>query len=313
MRKIIPVLILMLLNLACSNNKSVTEELSLDEVSALVSKDTLYEKIILDVEQKRKLFKNDIVLRSKFKDLSYSDYYDYLKSSVDTNFTKVIYEKAEKEYNSKMDSILKIYKTRIDSKFVEYKMKKRKMDPSNYFRVEFSSISKEYYSYSYDVKNVEIKFKITPLQGPIQGGSFNYEIIPNVTEKSVADGGCRFSSYTSRPSVYTWEAPYDVEKELKYSSTSKVKDNYTIKYTILSARQKGKTFKLLDQYDIPIEFGIYLDKASLSQAAYQFILSSYYKVNVETKFEIFNIKLAAYKKKINPIAFEFEKLKVREL
>ena len=114
-------LILVILFSSCSKQKPVTEQLDLNEVSKLIEKDTLYENIIQSVESVREVLNNNLVLKSKFKDLTYQDFLEYNKIKSDTVFQRNLYNQFETEFNSRVDSILKKYKNIVDDKFAFYK------------------------------------------------------------------------------------------------------------------------------------------------------------------------------------------------
>jgi len=292
---------------SCSKQKSVTEQLDLNEVSSLIEQDSLYEQIIQSVEIVREVFEKDLVLKSKFKDLTYKDFLEYNKELSDTIFQKNLYEKFEAEFNSRMDSLLKKYKEPVDKKIAFYKEQLEKYSPSKFFSISFAGINKEYYSSMREVRQVNVKFKITPLQGPIQGGSFRYKIIPKVTKKSVASAGCRFSHYTKNPSVYMWEAPYDIEDEFESTTTARIKENYDFEYEILTARVGGKTYSF-DDIDVPFYFELYLDKDTLTNYEYANLIEEQFYVKSVSYFDLLMEITNSEKQKVNKIAFELEKL-----
>lgn len=295
--------------IACTQNKPVVEKLELDDVAKLVKQDSLYEEIILEVEFAREVIEKNIVLMSKFKDLTYSDYLKYKKQISDTTLLKNIIEEADSLYSLNIKKLQQTYKSRIDSLFNLYKKLQEENDPEKYFKVEFSSIDKEYYSYGNGIKTINIKFKVTPLKGAIQGGSFRYKIIPKVTNKEVADAGCRFSFYTKNPSIYIWEAPYDVEDEFENASTSSIKDNYNFEYSYMTVRKDGKTMSTLDLFtDIPISYKICLDQDSLDLWDYKYIMEEEFSVTIKDSYEIAEELYSKKKKSINELAFEFESL-----
>lgn len=292
---------------SCVENKSVIDKLKLKDVSKLIQQDSLYEWIIIEIDQHRSNFENNIVTMSKFKILSYSDYLDYKRKTSDSSFIYKIYDKADSltqiDYNKK----LQYYKPKIDSSIYAYRQLRDDHDPSKYFKIEFSSIEKERYTYSDDVKKINIKFKVTPLKGPINGGSFSYSIIPKVTNKEVADGGCRFSTYTSIDKVYTWEAPYDVKDEFEYATTEYIKDKYNFEFTYLTVRINDKTINALDEFTlIPLNYKIHLDQDSLSMFDYTYIMEEEFDVSLESSYEIAKSLMNIEKKKTNTLAYEFE-------
>jgi len=300
-------LVLMILIASCTKQKSVTEQLELKEVSSLIKQDTLYETIIQKVETVREVFDNDLVLKSKFKDLTYRDFLEYNNKLADTTFQQSLYDKIEKEFNSQMDSLLKKYKKPIDEKMSFYREQLEKYSPLKFFSVSFVGIDKEYYSSMREVRNVNVKFKITPLQGAIQGGSFRYKVIPKVTKRSIANAGCRFSQYTKSPSVYMWEAPYDIEDEFENTSTARIKENYDFEYEILTVRIKGKTYSF-DDIDVPFYFELYIDKDTLTNYEYANLIEEQFYVKSVSYLDIISQVADREKQKINKSAFELEKL-----
>lgn len=308
MKKIL-LLPLFLLVISCTQNKPVVEKLDLDDVAKLVKQDSLYENVIMEVESIRSKLEQNIVLMSKFKDLNYSDLLDYKKKTSDTTLLKNILQQADSLYSIDVKKHNLTYKHKIDSLFNVYKKIQEENDPSKYFKVEFFSIDKEYYSYGNGIKNVNVKFKITPLQGPIQGGSFNYKIIPKVTNKEVADAGCRFSSFTKNPSIYIWEAPYDIEDEFENATTGSIKENYNFEYRYVTVRKDGKTYRTLDLFTkIPINYKIYLDQDSLDLWAYKNIMEREFNVSIKSSYEIADEILNTKKQSINKLAYDFENL-----
>lgn len=294
---------------SCTKNKTVTEKLSPKEVAKLIENDTAYEQVISDIEVVRDTLENDLVLQSKFEGLSYEDYLEYLKKTQDTVFLNEIEKQAEDVFQSRMDSLLPLYKDEIDSEIAEYKRKIDAYSPENYFEVEFNGISKEYYHSSNDVRTVNIHFKITPLRGPIQGGSFRYKVIPKVTNKAIASGGCRFSQYTSNPSEYQWETPYDVEDEFEYKTTADIRENYDFTCNVLTARADNRTYsKDSDELDIPFYYRMCLDRDSLSDFDYAMLIEEEAHVDEIGLFDIEDELLIQEKKKINKTAFELEEM-----
>ena len=51
-------------------------------------------------------------------------------------------------------------------------------DPNNLISITPVDIDTEYYSYTYGIDEAQIKFKFTPLQGPIEQCQFSYGVFP---------------------------------------------------------------------------------------------------------------------------------------
>jgi len=112
-----------------------------------------------------------------------------------------VYSEADSLAQINLNEELNIYKPKIDSSITEYRNIRDKNDPTKYFKAEFSSIEKEYYSYGNDVM-MQISFNITPLNGPIHGGGFLYKVISKETNKEVAEGGGRLNTYTFTDEIF---------------------------------------------------------------------------------------------------------------
>jgi len=313
MKKIVLLLPIIILLLSCVENKPVIEKLKLEDVSKLIKQDSLYENIILEVDTSRYKFDNNIVLMSKFKLLTYSEYLSYKKNVSCPVFLNGINTKADSLYQLNLNKQMNIYKPIIDSSLIAYRIMEDDNDPEKYFKAEFSSIEKKYYDYSAGVESINIKFKITPLQGDIQGGAFSYNIIPNVTNIKVAGGSCRFSTFTFTDEIYTWEAPYDVEDEFENASTSSIIKNYRFEFSYLTVRKNNETLSTINLFTIiPLVYQIYLDQDSLGSWAYKYIMESEFDVVVKPSYEIADKILKKEKQAINALAFEFESITIEK-
>lgn len=126
----IPFLIIgILLFVSCQNpkDKPVIETLSVDEISSLINKDDMYKSVIKDVESVREKLEKDLVTKSKFKDLTYFDYYIYSRAIIDARFDELVDETVnsyiEQHLNRESDSLLSIYQTDIDKIYNYFKEK----------------------------------------------------------------------------------------------------------------------------------------------------------------------------------------------
>lgn len=313
MKKIVLLLPIIFLLLSCVENKPVIDKLRLKDVSKLIKQDSLYENIILEVDTSRYKFDNNIVLMSKFKLLTYSEYLSYKKNVSSSFFLNSIDQGADSLYQLNLNKQMNIYKPIIDSSLIAYRIIKDDNDPENFFKAEFSSIEKKYYDYSAGVESINIKFKITPLQGDIQGGAFSYKIIPKVTNKEVAGGSCRFSTFTFTDEIYTWEAPYDVENEFEDVSTNSILKKYDFEFSYLTVRKNDITLSFLDIFTIiPLNYQIHLDQDSLDSWDYRYIMESEFNVMVKPSYEIADNILKKEKQAINALAYEFESIMIGE-
>jgi hypothetical protein len=309
MRSILAVSILVLL-LGCSKEYSVMDELSVGEVRRLIDQDSLYEHIISEADMTRRMIKDNIVLTSKFLELTYSSYLSYKKAITDSSLLASIEAMTQHDYQERSSSLVASYRPRIDSLMQEYKNWAALSNPERYFSVDFYGIDKEYYSNDSDVRSINIKFRITPLRGAIEGGSFEYRVIPKSTGRSIASGGCRFSQKTREPTTYIWEAPYDVEREFKSITPLRIVERYSFEFSINTARVNGNLFTSDNESGIPFSFRSFLDVDTLSNDACMVIIKDVFSVETDSPDEIFDEYLLSEKKNINQLAFEFEQLTV---
>ena len=309
MRSILVLSILGLL-LGCSREYSVMDELSVDDVRRFIDQDSFYEQIINEADMTRRMITDNIVLTSKFLDLTYSSYLSYKKAIIDSSFLASIEVMTQLDYKERSSALVASYRPRIDSLMQEYRDMATLGNPERYFSVEFYGIDKEYYSSGDDVRSINIKFQIKPLRGSIEGGSFGYHVIAKSTGRSVASGRCRFSQTTSETTTYVWEAPYDVEREFKSITPLRILERYSFEFTIHTARVNGTLFTSDIESSIPSSFRNYLDVDTLNNDAYMIIIEDFLSVETATPEEIFDEYLLSEKKNINQLAFEFEQLAV---
>jgi len=305
-KKLVFATILIQVVISCSKPISVTHKLEADEVKDLISQDVMYEDIILEVDATRKLISDNIVLMSKFTDLTYPEYLQYKKSTVDTIFIKSIKSFSDSIHSIEVDTKLNMYKTRLDSEFYALRDKYNSENPDDYFTVNFEGTDVEYYEYNSGIKSVTTYFKITPLKGKLEGGSFHYEITPKVTGKVVASGGCRWSQETKKSTTYSWKASYDVEKELQAQSDARINSTYDFTFSNTSVRYYGKTYTSLGLFDIPIEMRMYFKNDSLEKHQYKYLMENYLNIEITNWVDVFQAELSSAKKDINALAYEFE-------
>lgn len=235
---------LLLLITSCSNglNKPLMEPLSVDELKANM-KDTTFTSFYSEAQKIGTWIILSDIRQAKYGDITYKQlwkYYNHLNDSVYFNKKekkwKEDYEKAYKNYNREVDSIMAYWYSYKE----QYNM-------DSIVHIEFSDLWKERYSYSYDVKNVNIGFKVTPLQGKIDQLTFEYEMkskINNDGKISIANSHrCLASSPITSPKTLYWEADYSDERKLKDKTTEEVKRDYDFLINILNVRINGENYE----------------------------------------------------------------------
>lgn len=248
MKKLIYLFVIAVFLGSCNNplNKPIVEPLTVEELRSASKKDTSFIEFYEEIQEIRKSFFTEDINQVKYGDISYKQLKKYLAYDIDTVFTKPIFEKAEKDWNLKFDK----YKQKLDSlsNYWEKYLNENSLD--SYVKIEFEQISKDYYSYSNDVKNVNIAFKLTPLKGTIQQISFSYKIKSKLESgerenlySAIFDdnrGACITTTPFSKSVVRYWEVNYNLEKTLKYITSAEFKRDYDITFEVTKIRINDK-------------------------------------------------------------------------
>ena len=158
----------------------------------------------------------------------------------DTTYINEFRAEQRKIFDSKFPN----YKLQVDSILAYWAELRTLYDLNAYVHIEFSELWKEYYSYSGDVKDVNIGFKITPLKGTIEQLVFRYSMkskISNDGSIGIWDSHrCLSSSPISTTKTLYWEADYSDEKVLKSRSTAEIKRDYDFNIEIVEVRVNGE-------------------------------------------------------------------------
>jgi len=180
MRKVIFLfLVIGLFSCNTTLDKSIFESLSVEELKVAIEKDSLFKNTYEYI-----LYVRDTVIKSdieklKFSDLTYKRVHNFLKFTSDTAYFNPITERIEKEWQEKYG----IYKHKVDSVSDFWKKYKQENSIEQYVKIELVAIDKEYYSYSRDIRKVNLGFRLTPLKGKIEQIIFGYSIEAKINEK----------------------------------------------------------------------------------------------------------------------------------
>lgn len=302
----IPLVSIVSLYISCYQPKSVTQELSLKQIERLVKQDTLWENVISVVEEKLELVSDDRVLQAKYKDLTYGRLYNFYGRVYDSIWLNEIIEGISYARMSYLDSLKGKYQEQMEADFKQYKEIQEETAPHGFFTISYDGIQNNYYEYIDGVESVIIRFRITPLRGPIQGGSFKFYLSSKVTGNELSEMNCRFSSYTSKPTIYSWELDYDLEQELEYFTSEEVRNRYDFDYTYLSVRQYDVTFSAQEIYErIPDSFLSALKDGILSEDEYLDILSDAYDLEVHDSDSFSEKYLFKRLRAYDPLAYQY--------
>lgn len=307
MKKVLFLLIVPIFLFSCTKNKSVIEQLTVDQVAELIDEDIIYEYIIAEVELiKKARIKDDIVLLSKYKDLTYKDICNYSNTVYDIDFTTPIRHKADSLYTIWQDSLLTKYKHSIWLKREGYKNEMELKNPENYFEISFLEIRQVYYESINKIKDVMLKFRIETKNGRIKGGSFDFDLVAKSTGNSVATMGCRFSQNITNSSKLVYDANYEMKSQLEWLTTAHVKEYYTFKFTNLSVLTESDDTYTFNGLYIPLEFKIDIDKDTITdKGQYLSMIEQTYFVKYKTSGAFYKELFEEECKNLDALSYSF--------
>lgn len=271
----------MTIMVGCNNplNKSIAEELSMEEIKTISKKDngfiSFYDKYF---ENKcYEYFLKDKTMCVLYSDITYNKFYNYVTQINDESFVNSVYNEAEQEWNTRFsdsesvfDSIIAYWRNHITENSLE-----------TYVDIEFDHATtyKEYDLF----KGIRSYFKIYPPKGELLSVSFHYTI--------EHDSEVVFSAYTnynheiSKPIVISHNERifsdnmfYDDLAKNKLSN-NEIKKKYQFNYNIesIETQEGGRMSSFSNYKDVPFIIKEYIHNPSLSYK--ESILKEYYNNN----------------------------------
>lgn len=225
-------------------NKSVFIPLTSDELAPIIKKDTLFTSFYEAVKEGVEGF-NEIE-KAKFNDITYRSLYRIAKFTSDTTKVNPLRRQWEQEWEEQYGG----YAEKVDSVLNYWTDYKAANSLDRFIKVEFAVVDKDYYSYSYDVKDVNLGFRLTPLQGTVEQVKFNYRYSAKIDDFYGEKHRCISTSPVSSPVVRYWEVDYSDEKRLKSVSTSEFIRDYDIAIEVTDVRKDGVNYSI-DDLHIP--------------------------------------------------------------
>ena len=231
---------------SCSRipDKSIFKPLSSDELAHIIKKDTLFADFYEGIQEGVKSF-NEIE-RAKYNDITYRSLYRVVQFSSDTTKVYPLRRQWLKEWEEQFGG----YEAKVDSVLSYWADYKAANSLDRFVKVEFAVVDKEYYSYSHDVREVNLGFRLTPLQGAVEQIKFNYRYSAKINDFYGDKHRCISTSPFSSSVVRYWEVEYSDEKRLKNVSTSEFIRDYDIEIEVTDVRKDGVNYSL-DDLHIP--------------------------------------------------------------
>lgn len=123
-----------------------------------------------------------------------------------------------------------------------------------YVKIELVRIDKEFYEYIGGIKEVNLGFRLTPLQGPIEQIRFNYGYKPKINgnSKYYERHNCISTSPFSAPTVRIWEVGYSDRDNFSGKTIETFLRDYNLYIEITSIRKDGINIST-DDFSVPKE------------------------------------------------------------
>lgn len=197
--------------ISCNNvpNKSIFKPLSSDELSSIIKKEPRFAEFYETLQDEIKSF-NEIE-RAKFNDITYRSLYKVIQFMNDTTNICPL----ERQWSTEWEEQFGGYESKIDSVVNYWTDYKIANSLDRFVKVEFAVIDKKYYSYSRDVKDVNLGFRLTPVQGTIEQIKFNYQYSAKIDDFYGDKHRCISTTPFNTPVIRYWGVEYSDEKRLK--------------------------------------------------------------------------------------------------
>lgn len=247
-------------------NTSVFENLSTQDLAKVLEVDPSFESMYLQVTEGIQSF-NEID-KAKFNDITWKKLYAMHKYSSDSLKIAPLFEQWTQEWIEQFGQ----YDEKVDSVIAYWQDYKNKNSLDRFVRVEFAEIDKEYYSYSFDVKEVNLGFKLIPVDGRVEQVKFNYRYSAKINNYYGDRHNCISTSPFSVPVVRYWGVGYDEEKTLKNLSTAAFIRDYDIQIEVTDVRKDGVNYSVAD-LDIPESVRDYFNNETT-------VMSYYYRTDI---------------------------------
>lgn len=287
------------------SDKPVSEKLSTDELSKAIKSDTLFADFYEAI--RKKVDDMSDIKKATYNDVTYRRLFQYVKFLQDTTYWNPLYEKWNEEWEREYG----VYLPKADSTLNYWKKYLAENSLDKYVKVELAQIDKEYYVYIDELKEVNLGFRLTPLQGTIEQIRFNYGYKAKINgDKYFEKHNCISTSPFSSSIIRYWKVGYLDEDDFAGKSVETFLRDYNLQIEITSIRKNGVNISI-DDLNVPEEVSDYLTYGESDD-----IMRDYYKEKVIKalinkayldKWEFINKKADEIRKKEDKLCFDFLK------
>lgn len=246
MNRILYVCVLILFGCSSIPDQSIMEKLTIEDLNSAIKSDTSFASFYETIRAKTD--KLDDIKKATYHDITYSRLFEYVRFLKDTAYWNPLNNDWEKEweaqfgaYTYKADSIIDFWKNYLEENSL-----------SKYVNVELAEIDLEYYDYIGGIKEVNLGFRLTPLQGPIQQVRFDYGYKAKIhgDNNYFEKHKCISTSPFNNQTVRYWEVEYSEREKFSGHSVESFLRDYFLFLEVTQIRKDGKNTSI-DDFAIP--------------------------------------------------------------
>ncbi len=188
------------------------------------------------------------IKKATYSDVTYRRLFKYVKFLQDTIYWKPLSEKWEKEwqkdygmYLPKADSVLSYWKNYLAENSLD-----------KYVKIELARIDKRYYDYIGELKEVNLCFKLTPLQGTVEQIRFNYGYKAKIhgNDGLYEKHKCIETDPLSSARVGCWEVGYSEKDKFAGKNVETFLRDYNLYIEVTQIRKDGVNIST-DDFNVP--------------------------------------------------------------
>lgn len=287
------------------SDKPVSVKLDTEELSKAIKGDTLFSSFYENI--RKGVDEMDDIKKAKFNDVTYRRLFKYFKFLRDTTYWNPLSEQWGKEWEKEYG----VYLPKVDSTLKYWKKYLQENSLNKYVNIELAQIDKDYYEYAGGLKEVNLGFRLTPLQGAIEQLRFNYGYKAKINgDKYFETHNCISTSPFSAPTIRYWEVGYGDRDNFSGKSVEIFLRDYNLQIEITSIRKDGLNIST-DDFNIPEEISDYFTNGENDT-----LMRDYYKDKVLKKiifkdyldkWEYRSKKADVIREKENKLCFDFMK------
>lgn len=291
---------------SCSkiSDKPVSEKLSTEELSKAIKSDTLFADFYDNI--RKVVDEMSVIKKAKYSDITYRKLFGYVKFLQDTTYWNPLSRNWQKEWENEYG----IYSTKADSVLNYWKKYLEDNSLDKYVKVELARIDKEYYKYIGDLKEVNLGFRLTPLQGSVEQVRFNYGYKVKISgdNKYYEKHNCIDTEPLYAPRIGYWEVSYSDKDKFAGKNVETFLRDYNLYIEVTNIRKDGVNMST-DDFALPKVVSECLEYEkeypSLFELSKSELIRELINKNYLEKWDFLNNKADKVREKKDKLCFDF--------